>query len=406
MHVLLVHQAFAALGEAGGTRHHEMARHLARSGHHVTVLAGGVSYLTGRADKDRPADWTDDVGVRIRKPPAYGGWHRSFFHRVLSFFSFTVSSFFVGLRIDTVDAVWGTSPPLFQVVSAWLVARLKGVPFVFEVRDLWPLFAVEIGVLRNGALIALSRWLESFLYRRADRIIVNSPGFENHVRERGGRRLTVIPNGVELSMFDPDADGRRFRQEHDLGSGFVVLYAGAHGLSNDLGVLLEAAALAPEATFVLLGDGKEKASLRRVAQGMELQNVRFLPPIPKREMREALAAADACVAILKPLEAYKTTFPNKVFDYMAAGRPVILAIDGVIREVVERAQAGLFVPPGDPRALAEAVEAMRQHPVQAKLLGANGREHAAERFDRSQQARRLEALLAELAGEGPEVDTP
>jgi glycosyltransferase involved in cell wall biosynthesis len=139
---------------------------------------------------------------------------------------------------------------------------------------------------------------------------------------------------------------------------FVVLYAGAHGLSNDLGVVLEAAArLLPHSSIkiVLVGDGKEKPNLIRQAEALNLSNVLFLPPFSKQEMPQVLAAADACLAILKPLPLYKTVYPNKVFDYLAAGKPILLAIDGVIRQVVEEAEAGIFVQPGNPQALAEAV---------------------------------------------------
>ncbi|MFP3852772.1 MAG: glycosyltransferase family 4 protein [Anaerolineales bacterium] len=407
MHILLLHQAFAALGEPGGTRHHEMARYLTEGGHRVTVLAGGVRYLTGEAtqrsrwlDKDR-----DDRGVRIWRPYTYHGWHKSFVHRVFSFLSFMVSSFLAGLGVRGVDVVWGTSPPLFQAVSAWLLARLKGVPFVLEVRDLWPLFAIEVGVLRSDLLISLSRWLERFLYRRADWIVVNSPGFIEHVSARGGERVELIPNGVDVSMFDPGSSGKAFRDEHDLDSAFVVLYAGAHGMSNDLGVVLEAASqvAAPEVLFVLLGAGKEKEYLQAESRRLGLTNLRFVDPVPKQRMPAALAAADVCLAILKPIDAYKTTYPNKVFDYMAAGRPVVLVIDGVIRQVVEEAGAGVFVPPGDPAALAAAVEQLRSQPDKAREMGRRGRRYVAEHFDRNEWAQRLavvfERVVAEEAAE-------
>ena len=159
----------------------------------------------------------------------------------------------------------------------------------------------------------------------------------------------MIPNSADPDMFDPEDDGAAFRTAHGLQDKFVVLYAGAHGMSNDLGVVLEAARLLrerkPKMRIVLLGDGKEKPRLVQQAEEMKLDNVLFLPPVPKTDMAGALAGADACLAILKAVEEYKTTYPNKVFDYMAAGRPVVLAIDGVIREVVEAAGCGSS-PPG------------------------------------------------------------
>ena len=327
--------------------------------------------------------------------------HRSVVHRVVSFFGFMGSSFLVGLGVRRVDLVWGTSPPIFQGATAWALARLKGAPFLFEVRDLWPAFAVGVGVLRQPLLIRLSEWLEGFLYRHADRVLVNSPGFIEHVRGRGARRVELVPNGADTHMFDVDTDGSTFRRENQLAGKFVALYAGAHGMSNDLGVLLQAAsrlADRPEIAIVLLGDGKEKPALIAQAQSLGLKNVFFLPPIPKAQMPQALAASDACIAILKPIPLYATVYPNKVFDYMAAGRPVVLAIDGVIRQLVERSGAGLFVPPGDAASLAQAIRRLADDLQMGRAMGARGRRAVEANFDRARLAQQL-AEIMEAMGE-------
>jgi glycosyltransferase involved in cell wall biosynthesis len=400
MHILLIHQAFVALDEAGGTRHHELARGLARRGHQVTVIASRVSYLTGKAEAALPAEEQVDGGrVTILRAYTYSALHRSFVHRIFSFFSFMLASFWLGLRVRHVDLVWGTSPPIFQGVTAWALARLKGVPFLFEVRDLWPAFAIQVGVLRNRLLIRLSEWLERFLYRRAGQVMVNSPGFTAHVRQRGARRVELVPNGADVRMFDPYASGMDFRWAHGLENKFVVLYAGAHGMSNDLDVLLQAAqrlAGRPEIALVLVGDGKERPRLMQEAAALKLANVHFIPPVPKAEMAQALAAADACLAILKPIPLYATVYPNKVFDYMAAGRAVILAIDGVIREVVEQAQGGVFVPPGDAAAMANAILKLADDPEIGRAMGTNGRRYVEAHFDRPALAERLAELVEEM----------
>lgn len=398
MHILLIHQAFAAIGEPGGTRHHEFARELAGMGHRVTIVAGQLSYLTGEptAHGGWSHEQADVDGVRILRCYTYRGWHRSFVRRVLSFFSFMISSFVVSLRVRQVDVVWGTSPPLFQGFTAWLVARLKGAGFLFEVRDLWPEFAIATGVLRNPILIRLSTWLEGFLYRHADQLVVNSPGFLEHIRRRGGSLPAVVTNGVDVRMFDPSGRGADFRAEHDLQDKYIALYAGAHGLSNDLDAVLDAARHVlnrPEIAIVLLGDGKEKPRLMASADSSGLRNVHFLPSMPKQQVARALAAADACIAILLPLEAYKTTYPNKVFDYMAAGRPVILAIDGVIRQVVEDCGAGVFVQPGDGAALAAALRDLADDPARGQEMGAAGRRCVEASFDRRLLSREMETCL-------------
>lgn len=399
MHILLIHQNFAAIDEPGGTRHHEMALYLTQMGHQVTVVTSPVSYLTGTFEKGQSK--TQMVGqdaITILRAYTYPALHRSFFHRILSFCSFMGSSFLAGVRVRNVDLVWGTSPPIFQGATAWALARLKGVPFVFEVRDLWPAFAVQVGVLHQPLLIRASEWLERFLYRRADLVMVNSPGFTHHVEARGARRVELVPNGADSRMFDPDEKGEDFRTQHGLEGKYVILYAGAHGMSNDLGVILEAAALledCPNVAIVLLGDGKDKPALKERSSNMGLKNIYFVDPIPKSEMASALAAADACIAILKPIPLYATVYPNKVFDYMAAGKPVILAIGGVMRDVIEKAAAGIPVPPGSPQAIAQAVRSLAEEPHQGVRMGLNGRQYLKEHFDRPILAEKLSSLFLE-----------
>jgi len=402
MHILLIHQAFAALDEPGGTRHIEIARVLADKGHQVTIITSPVSYLTGKSKSDS-LRWKSveqvNPGIRILRVYTYPALHRSFFHRVLSFLSFMFSSFFVGLSVKDVDLIWGTSPPIFQGWTAWLLARLKRVPFLFEVRDLWPAFAIAVGVLHQKVLIGLSLWLEKFLYRHADVIVVNSPGFIDHIQKRGGRDIRLVENGVDPAMFISATDGRLFREKHDLQNKCVILYAGAHGISNDLPVVLEAAKLLKDEEvikFVFVGDGKEKPALVQMAKEKGLSNTLFLPSVPKSEMAEVIAGADACLAILKPIELYKTTYPNKVFDYMAAGKPVLLAIDGVIREVVENAQAGIFVEPGNARSLAEAALCIKENPNRADTMGNQGKTFVTQNFHRVKLAEKFEQFSLDL----------
>ncbi len=242
MHILIIHQAFASLDEPGGTRHYEFARLLVGRGYQVTVIASPVSYITGAPSPLGASDANRAQGpgtLTILRASVYAAHHRSFPHRVLAFFSFMFSSFWIGLGVRNVDLVWGTSPPIFQGATAWALARLKGVRFLFEVRDLWPQFAIAVGVLKDPLLISASEWLERFLYRQADQVLVNSPGFIAHVRDRGAKLVDLVPNGADPSMFDPADDGAAFRHANQLEDKFVALYAGAHGLSNDLDVVLD-----------------------------------------------------------------------------------------------------------------------------------------------------------------------
>lgn len=404
MHILLIHQSFTTLDEPGGTRHHELARYLSARGHRVTVIASRISYLTGTTisktaeplEKPAEAQGEKQGNIDIHRVYTYPALHRSFAHRLFAFFSFMTVSFLVGLRVRKVDVVWGTSPPIFQGITAWALARIKRVSFLFEVRDLWPAFAVGVGVLRQPLLIHASEWLERFLYRNANLVIVNSPGFIDHVQKGGARRVELVPNGSDVAMFDPRADGSSFRRTHGLENKYIVLYAGAHGISNNLEVVLEAAQHLqnyPDVIVVFLGDGKEKPALMAKAADMVLENVLFLPSIPKVEMPAALAAADACLAILKPIPQYATVYPNKVFDYMAAGRPVILAINGVIRQVVEQAEAGIAIPPGDAGSLAEAIRKLVKDRQTGLAMGRRGRAFVEAHYDRPILAKKLKIIL-------------
>lgn len=407
-HTLLIHQAFTSPAEAGGTRHFELAHQLVRQGQRFTIVASNLSYLTGRripGGKGLVTEQTLD-GVRILRTYTYPSLHHSYVWRVVSFFSFAVTSVFAGLRAGRVDLVMGTTPPIFQAVSAWLVALLRRRPFLLEVRDLWPEFAIDLGVLSNPLLIALSRWLERFLYTRSTHIVVNSPAYQDYLIGKGvsAEKITLIPNGVDPGMFDPAAKGQAVREEFDLGKKFVVTYAGALGLANDLETVLRAADRLrdePCIHFLIVGDGKERPRLEARASSLQLPNVTFVGARPKSQIHEFLAASDACVATLKDIPMFRTTYPNKVFDYMAAGRPTILAIDGVIRQVIEAAGGGLFVQPGDSIALAEAVKALSENRNRARAMGAAARVYVVEHFQRQRQAEAFAALVTSLTETAP-----
>ncbi len=231
-------------------------------------------------------------------------------------------------------------------------------------------------------------------------MMVNSPAYVAHVLARGARGVDLVPNGADPAMFDPLARGEDFRAAYHLQDKFVVMYAGAHGISNDLDVVLDAAERLrneSDIVFVLVGDGKEKPRLQARAAEMGLTNVVFAPPAPKTAMPAVLAAADACIAILKPLDEYKTTYPNKVFDYMAAGRPVVLAIEGVIRDVVEDADCGVFPKPGDPQDMANAIAFLSANRARAAMHGRNGRAYLEAHFSRAAIAEKLMRVLENLA---------
>lgn len=399
--ILLIHQAFVSPNQAGGTRHYEFARLIVPHGkHHFTIIASTLSYLTGiRDDADNGASLAEGIQVlRAYTPPVT---HRSFFWRVIGFFGFMLTAVWESRKVKRVDLVMGTTPPIFQAVSAWLIAFLRRKPFLLEVRDLWPEFAIDMGVLTHPILIRLSRWLESFLYNRADHILVNSPAYREYMLNRGiaDEKVSLIPNGIDPEMFGPEVDGSEIRQRFHLNGHYVITYAGALGPANDIDTILRAAARLRERKdihFFLVGDGKARKQLEIKAADLNLGNVTFAGALPKTEMPAVLAASDACTATLMNIPMFKTTYPNKVFDYMAAGKPIVLGIDGVIRDVVEAANGGVFVTPGDDQALAEAVLKLAENTQQARKMGENGRIYVEKHFNRRQQVQAFSALLDRL----------
>lgn len=400
-HILLLHQAFASVRQAGGSRHYEFARLLVPDGQYrFTIIASTLSYLTGR-QTDANDDSSLEPGIDVIRVQSLAVAHRSFVWRVFTFISFMILSAWASRRAKNVDIVMGTTPPIFQAVSAWFVATIRRKPFLLEVRDLWPEFAIDMGVLTNPLLIRISRQLEAFLYHHADHILVNSPGYVNYMLNRGipEDKVSLIPNGVDPDMFDPNADGHQIRRQWGLEDQFVVTYAGALGKANDVDTILRAALLLqdyPDIHFLLVGDGKERAHLEQQSKNRGLSNVTFTGVIPKSEMPTVMAASNVCAATLMDIPMFRTTYPNKVFDYMAAGKATILGIDGVIREVVEQANGGIFVPPGDEKAFADAVKQLYNDRARLAEMGESARAYVQAHFNRKHQAADFAALIDQL----------
>lgn len=404
MKILLINQVFVSLDEPGHTRHFELAKFLQPRGHELVIVASDLNYQTGQRTVDRKGVFAEQIidGVRILRAYIYPALHRSYFWRVISFFSFMFSSVWTAFQVRDVDLVLGTTPPIFQAVSAWFVAWIRRKPFLLEVRDLWPEFGVSMGVLKNPLVISLGRWLEKFLYTRATHILVNSPAYKDYMIGKGvpEKKITFIPYGTDVDMFNPQVDGSSIRAELGLQNKFVVLYAGALGQANDIDTILRAAErLKPydKIHFVLFGDGKERPRLQNEAERMKLTNVIFAGVRPKKDMPRVVASADVCLAILQDIPMFRTTYPNKVFDYMAAGRATVLVIDGITRELIESSYGGVFVQPNDDETLAETILDLSNNMDIVKQMGQNAREYLVNHLDRRDKLNETLELLEKIA---------
>lgn len=403
MKILLINQAFVSPNEPGHTRHFEMAKFLQTRGHELVIVASDLNYQTGKRTVERKGIFAEQniEGVKILRSYIYPALHHSYFWRVISFFSFMFSSIYTALQVKDVDLILGTTPPIFQAVSAWIVSMIRRKPFLLEVRDLWPEFGVSMGVLKNPLVISLARWLEKFLYNRATHILVNSPAYKEYMINKNvpENKITYIPYGTDIDMFNPKIDGSSIRKELNLEDKFVVLYAGALGQANDIDTILRAAKRLNEnqkIRFVLFGDGKERERLQNEANQVNLSNVIFAGVRPKKEMPRVIASADVCLAILQDIPMFRTTYPNKVFDYMAAGRATVLVIDGITRDLIESSYGGVFVQPNDDKGLADTILDLSQNADIVKQMGLNARQFLVGHLNRQDKLNETLVLLESL----------
>jgi len=323
-----------------------------------------------------------------------------------AFFGFTLSAATVALRVEKPDVVIATSPPLVAVIPGWIAVRLRRsrVPFIFEIRDLWPESAITTNVLRRDSLLTKVLFgLERWACRIADRVNVLTPAFRDDLVKRGlvaTDRIVFIPNGADSDLFRPGLRNNWVRQEYGWGDRFVVMYTGQHGRANAVGQLIEAAALLidrPDVLIACVGGGPEQSSLSAEARRRNLKNIVFYGAQPKGRMPDFVNACDAGAAVLQNNPTFHTVYPNKVFDYMACERPTLLAIDGVARELVcHEARAGVFAEPENAEALSTAIKQLADDPQGCQEMGRRGREWVLAHATRQTLAAKYLKIMEEL----------
>jgi len=407
MHILLLSQYFPPEPGAPSARCYEHGRCWVRAGHDVTVLTTVPNHPTGVI----PPEYRGTVfrreevdGLRIWRTWIYAAANEGFARRMLSYLSFMLSAVLAAsFRRTHADLVMATSPQFFVAVAGYLVSRIKRLPFVLEIRDLWPEAIVAVGAMRRDALaIRLLEKLELFLYRRADLVVTVTESAREDMIARGipAEKITTIRNGADLSFFSPEPTDRALRQHHGLPEGFLASYIGTHGMAHGLEKVLETAEQLRDRSrihFLFVGEGAEKRALQELAASKQLANVTFLPAQPKQSMPRFLAASDACLVPLRQRKLFEGTIPSKIFETMASGRPILLGVEGEAARIVREADAGLVVPPEDPKALAEAIRALADDPALCRRLGENGVRYAHSECDRSVLAERLLGHLLAVA---------
>ena len=395
MNILLLHQYFLEDDDPGGSRWNELTRVWTEMGHSVTVL-GGMMHANGSEKREEYKGKhfvkKQQGNVTVWRCHVSEAYNKGFAGRLWGYFSFMFSSLYAGLfkAKGKFDVVIVTSPPLFVGGSGYLISRLRRMPFVFEVRDLWPESAIDTGVLTNKMVIKLAYWVEAFIYRKAKLVNVLTPAFYKTLRDKKGiaeSKLIQISNASDFSLSEKlleTFDAEAFRKEHDLDGRFVITYVGAHGVANHLEQMLDAGEALKDTNvlFLLIGQGMEKERLKKMREERNINNVRFLDPVPKAEVFRYILASEMGASVLKRVDTFKTVYSNKTFDYMSCKKPILMAIDGVSRELVEEAGAGTYVEPENTAEYSRIIREYLAEPARLNREGESGYEYAKENFDR------------------------
>jgi len=408
MRITFLTHYFHPEGNAPARRVTELTRRWVAAGHDVTVVTGvpnvpdGVVY---EGYRNRPLQRERREGVDVIRVWTYLAPNKGTARRILNYVTYMLTATCAGLFLRRPDVVIATSPQFFCGWAGVLVSRARRIPFVLEIRDLWPESIEAVGAMRNRRLLRLLEWLELRMYAAATRIVTVGEGYREKLVGKGvdPSRIDVIPNGVDLEAFLAGADGRKVRERYGLGDRFVCAYLGTIGMGCGLEVVLRAARKLRESgrddvRFLLVGDGAVREELEARARAEELAEVVFTGRQPKGSMPEFLAAADACLVHLTRTDLFKTVLPSKIFEAAAMRRPIVLGVEGFAAELVAGAQAGICMQPENEAELLAAVDRLAADPALARRLGDSGHDRIATRYsyDRLavEYAERLASLVA------------
>lgn len=383
----------------------ELARELQRRGHEVTVVTAFPHYPSGELYAGyRLGLWRWEVrdSVRVLRTFIYPYHGRRGGLRMLNYLTWMISSIQAAWLAPPCDVIYVWHPPLTVGVSAWVISKLKRVPFVYDVQDLWPESALASGLMRPGPIVNALYLLADWVYTRAPRILVVSEAARTYLRQRGVSpdKISVAHHWLDTTPFGREPT-RDVRNEFSFGNRFVVMFAGNLGMVQGLETVIEAAGLLSQRrdiAFALVGDGSDRARLERLVGELGLCNVHFLGQHPQSEMPALLRAADALVVHLRRSEIAEHAVPTKILSYLAAGRPVLCATSGAAAELIRAAKAGVTIAPGDSRALADAVVQLQSLSADDReQLGRNGRQYLDAHFEKGRVIDGYERTLYELA---------
>jgi colanic acid biosynthesis glycosyl transferase WcaI len=405
MRILILAQHYAPEDVSGAVLATELASDLARGGHQVTFVTCAPNYPEGEVFPGyRNRFWYEETldGVRVVRVWSYISPKRDFTRRALNFATFSAAALYGGLFAGRHDVILSYSPPLTLGIPAWILSRTWRAPWMLRVEDLYPDAAVAAGVLSNPASIRLFSRLERFLYRKARRISLISEGFRANLLEKGvpPAKLSVEPVWADPSSVFPQSKENEFRSRHNLQGKFVVMYAGTLGLTSCLEDVIRAAAHLsndPAVRFTIVGSGVKKDDLVRMAAEQRLENILFLPFLPRAEFSGMMAAADLHLVTLNP-QSSRFSMPNKLYNIMASGRPVLAVVpaESEVARLVVAASCGMVVEPGVPESLAGQIHACAMDPDGLARMGENGRVFLEEHYSRARCVGLFESNLMDM----------
>ena len=393
MHILFLADNFPPEVNAPASRTHEHCRQWVRSGHQVTVITCAPNFPTGRVFEgwhNRLWQQGQMDGIRVVRVWSYMTANEGFLRRVLDYMSYMLSATLASLFVRRVDVVIGTSPQFFTAVAGWAVGALKRVPFIFELRDLWPESIKAVGAMQSSRLIGWIERLELFLYRRAARIVSVTHSFRRTLGTRGidMSKIDVVTNGVDITRFSPRAKDADLERELGLGGCFVAGYIGTHGMAHALETLLQAAALlkarpgGERIRLLLLGDGARKADLKAEAARLALDNVIFVDSVPKEQVARYWSLLDVSVIHLRRIELFTTVIPSKLFECMGMGIPVLHGVEGESAEIVRTEGVGFVFEPENAEELTALLLRLQDDPATLAAYRQRCRD-SASRYDRT-----------------------
>lgn len=392
MRITYIHQHFATLASASGTRSFFFASRLAASGHRVTVITSDT-FLSAKL---KCLDRFEVAGFSVINVKSGYAFELSLYKRMLSFLRFMIASTYWGLKTPT-DLVFATSTPLTVALPALVIKFIRRIPFVFEVRDLWPDVPAELGVIRNRTLIFAAKCLEYLAYAFSDRIVCISEGIRRRIAAPD-RKKVYIPTGCNLELF-PQAKDTRWKENAGIDADFLFILTGAIGEANAPEYLVEAARIlrdrrADDIAIALVGDGSAKEKVAGLIAEYDLSNLLIFRPVERREIPSILAASDGGIILHGVSQTYReTATPNKFFDYVAAGLPVIFNFEGPLKQMILDSKAGYYVDHRFPAQLSEALIYLASHPDECRAAGKRARHLAEAEFDQKRTAKRFEEVL-------------